>query len=204
MHIYLLLHGFRLHSRSVIVLFVATWAARKSPIPMSDECDSWTHSQAGSRWQCESGCSCPTIRGNRSLTHTDTHTPWAVSFRLWGWTQGRCCRRHRVSVSAAAGTGSHAQRKQANAACTCHKPVVWPWVVCMDRSHLSTARMQVNDKQCTRTMETGRARPRLVSTHDRTRMCNAVDEATTTCQQPHQRRDALLLPFARRTRQKRT
>ena len=32
-----------LHSRSVIVLFVATWAARKSPIPMSDECDSWTH-----------------------------------------------------------------------------------------------------------------------------------------------------------------
>ena len=57
----------------------------------------------------------------------------------------------------------------------------------MDRSHLSTARMEVNDKQCTRTMETGRARPRLVSTHDRTRMCNAVDEATTTCQQPHQR-----------------
>ena len=99
-----------------------------------------------------------------------THTPWAVSFRLWGWTQGRCGRRHRVSVSAAAGTGSHAQRKQANAACACHKPVVWPWVVCMDRSHLSTARMQVNDKQCTRTMETGRAWPRLVSIHDRTRM----------------------------------
>ena len=129
----------------------------------------------------------------RTLLHmhrhiqTHTHTPWAVSFRLWGWTQGRCCRRHRVSVSAAAGTGSQAQGKQANAACACHVPVVWPWVVCMDRSHLSTARMQVNDKQCTRTMETGRARPRLVSTHDRTRMCNAVDEATTTCQQPHQR-----------------
>ena len=121
---------------------------------------------------------------------------------LWGWTQGRCGRRHRVSVSAAAGTGSHAQRKQANAACAYHKPVVWPWVVCMDCCHLSTARMQINDKQCTRTMETGRARPRLVSTHDRTRMCNAVDEATTTRQQPHQRRDALLLPFARRTRQK--
>ena len=121
---------------------------------------------------------------------------------LWCRTQGRCCMRHRVSVSAAAGTGSHAQRKQANATCTCHKPVVWPWVVCMDRSHLSTARMQVNDKQCTRTMETGRARPRLVSIHDRTRICNAIGEATTTCQQPHQRRDALLLPFARRTRQK--
>ena len=113
------------------------------------------------------------VRTTRTLLHmhrhiqTHTHTPWAVSFRLWGWTQGRCGRRHRVSVSAAAGTGSHAQRKQANAACACHKPVVWPWVVCMDRCHLSTARMQVNDKQCTRTMETGRARPRLVSIHDR-------------------------------------
>ena len=106
------------------------------------------------------------LRMHRHI-QTHTHTPWAVSFRLWGWTQGRCCRRHRVSVSAAAGTGSHAQRKQANAACTCHKPVVWPWVVCMDRCHLSTARMQVNDKQCTRTMETGRAWPRLVSIHDR-------------------------------------
>ena len=83
------------------------------------------------------------------------------------WTQGRCCRRHRVSVSAAAGTGSQAQGKQANAACACHVPVVWPWVVCMDRCHLSTARMEVNDKQCTRTMETGRAWPRRVSIHDR-------------------------------------
>ena len=56
----------------------------------------------------------------------------------------------------------------------------------MGRSHLSTAHMEVNDKQCARTMETGRARPRLVSIHDRTRMCNAIGEATTTCQQPHQ------------------
>ena len=43
-----------LHSRSVIVLFIATWAARKSPIPMSDECDSWTH-KARRAWRGSRG-----------------------------------------------------------------------------------------------------------------------------------------------------
>ena len=62
--------------------------------------------------------------------HTDTHAHTMrcelKSVVLAGRPQGRCCMRHRVSVSAAAGTGSQAQHKEANAACTCHVSVVWP------------------------------------------------------------------------------
>ena len=52
--------------------------------------------------------------------HTRTK-PCAVSFSLWCRTQGRCCMRHRVSVSAAAGTGldSRALLQAAPRQCQC-------------------------------------------------------------------------------------
>ena len=149
-----------------------------------------TGSQAQGKQAC-AACSCAPYDEDTTThaqAHTDTHAH-SMRYELQSVVldaraplQAAPCQCQCGSRNRLLGTG-----KQANAACACHVPVVWPWVVYMDRSHLSTARMEVNDKQCTRTMETGRARPRLVSIHDRTRMCTVIGEATATCRQRQHR-----------------
>ena len=147
-------------------------------------------------------------------TYTDMHAhTMRCKLQSQCWTQGRCCGTASVSVRQQEQALRHRASRQVQPVVArvttrtlrhMHRHIQTHTHTTCAMSFRHRASRQMQRAQCTRTMETGRARPRLVSTHNRTRMCNAVDEATTTCQQPHQRRDALLLPFARRTRQKRT
>ena len=175
---------------------------RRAPAPLALACGFALYDEDTTTWHAQ------------AHTQICTHTPCAVSFSPSAGRKG----------ATAGGTASVSVRQQEQALRHRASRQVQPVVARLTtrtlrhmhrhiQAHTHTAcamsfrhraSRQMQRAQCTRTMETGRARQRLVSTHDRTRMCNAVDEATTTCQQPHQRRDALLLPFARRTRQKRT